>query len=165
MIILKKILIIYYSKTGHTRIIANNLHDYLKNNTVHIDIEEILEISPKSGLLGYLMDGKDAIFKKNSPIHPVKKNITDYDLIIIGTPVWAWTMSNPIRYFIKLYKNDFKKVAFFITMGGTYDKSIFLHMTELVEKNPIATFSVSNTEQNSFSAKFSLFKNKIIKSL
>ena len=47
-----------------------------------------------------------------------------YDLIIIGTPVWAWNFSPPIRSFIKNINLEGKKVALFSCSAGGTEKAL-----------------------------------------
>lgn len=131
-----KTLIVYYSKTGNTQLIAETLAKDL-----NADLEELTEIQPKKGILGWLIAGKDATLQKSAPINELKLNPKNYDLVIIGTPIWAWNVSPPVRSFLQKYKQNLKQVAFFATMGGSGDKRAFSHMTKLLDLTPIATTS------------------------
>lgn len=135
-----KVLIVYYSKTGNTKIIANELASLLKS-----DIEEIIETNPKTGLIGMFSEGKDAIFQKTDKdsIKDLQHKLTDYDVVIIGSPVWAWTLANAVRAFIEKYKQDFKQIAFFATFGGTGYNRALSHVEKLSGKSPIASISVT----------------------
>jgi flavodoxin len=55
---------------------------------------------------------------KKTKIAPTKRVPAEYDLIIVGTPVWAWSPSAAIRTY--LVKNDLsgKKVALFFTLDS-----------------------------------------------
>jgi flavodoxin len=127
-------LIVYYSRTGHTRTIARELADALS-----ADLEGIRETKSRTGMMGYLSAGKDATLKKAMPIEPTSINPSTYDLVIIGTPVWAFTMASGIRTWLTEHGKDLKKVAFFATMGGRGDERTFAHMQELCGQAPIAT--------------------------
>lgn len=133
-----KTLIVYYSKTGNTKAVAKELAQNL-----NADLEELTEIQSKAGIVGMLIAGKDAMFEKSTAINDLKLKLSDYDLVIIGTPIWMWTMSNPIRGFIEKYKTDLKKVAFFATMGSSGDKRTFSQMEKLSGLTPVATVAVT----------------------
>lgn len=115
----KKILIVYYSRTGATKKVAEILREKL-----NCDSEEIIDTKNRSGALGYIMSGRDAMKKKLTKLQPLKKNVADYDLVIIGTPTWVYTLSTPIRTFISENKEKIKSVAIFYTMGGEMQRKL-----------------------------------------
>jgi flavodoxin len=121
-----KSLIIYYSKTGNTKTVA----ELIKNQT-NSDIEEITEKKSRTGILGYLKSGYEAMRKKTSEINNLTKDLKDYDLIYIGSPVWGWNLVPAIRSFLNDYKIDSKKLALFCTMGGSGNKKLFSQIKSL----------------------------------
>ena len=132
-----KTLILYYSRTGTTKKVAEKLASILG-----ADIESVVDNVNRSGIRGYMISGRDAIKKTLIKINPISHNISDYDLVIIGTPVWAWTMSNPIRTLITEQKDNLKQVAFFCTQGGEGDQGAISNMIKLSEKEPLASLSL-----------------------
>lgn len=132
-----KTLILFYSRTGTTRKVAEKMATILG-----ADIEEVSDSINRSGIRGYLISGKEAVSKKIIKINPIIHNVSDYDLVIIGTPVWAWTMSSPIRSLITEQKENFKQVAFFCTQGGEGNQGALSDMIKLSNKEPIATLSL-----------------------
>lgn len=77
---------------------------------------------------------------------PIAKNPSDYDLIIIGTPVWAWNISSPIRAYIEGNKEKFAKLAVFCTMGGDGDVKAFNEIEKLCGKKAIARLTLKTKE-------------------
>lgn len=136
-----KRLVVFYSRSGVTKKIAQKISKRLK-----ADIEEIIDLKDRSGAIGYLKAGRDATLKKLTKIKSTKKSPKNYDIVIIGTPVWAWTISPAIRTYIETNKDDFKKVAFFCTMGGDGDKQSFQVMQKLCKKKPLKTCSLKTAE-------------------
>ena len=134
-----KTLVVYYSRTGTTKKVAQDISKILK-----CDKEEIQDIKSRKGVIGYLISGREAMTKKLAEIKETKKDPSKYDLVIIGTPVWAYNMSSPVRTYIT--KNKFKKIAFFCTMGGSGDKPTFKKMEELCNKKPKATLTLKTKE-------------------
>lgn len=108
-----KTLIVYYSRSGQTRLVAESLA-----KLSGADLEEINDPTDRAGAKGYLKSGKEAFLKKLPPIEPIKKDLKDYDLVLVGTPVWAFTISSPVRAFLEKYKNDLNSWALFCTQGG-----------------------------------------------
>jgi flavodoxin len=108
-----KTFIIFYSRTGTTGKVAKDMAKNLK-----CDIEEIKDFKSRAGVLGFMMSGKEAGLKQLPEIKKPAKNPKLYDVIIIGTPVWAFTMSSPVRTYIHNNKKYFKKIALFCTHEG-----------------------------------------------
>ncbi|MDK2849883.1 MAG: hypothetical protein PWR32_550, partial [Candidatus Woesearchaeota archaeon] len=77
-----KILVVCYSRTGKTRKIANKIAQSL-----NADFDEIIDQKPRRGFLGFLKAGYDATLGKTTEI-TFTRNPENYDLIILGTPVW-----------------------------------------------------------------------------
>ncbi len=70
------------------------------------------------------MSGYQSTMKKKPKLEPFDINPLDYDFIIIGTPVWAWNFSPPIRSFIGDYDLKGKKVALRSCSAGGTEKAL-----------------------------------------
>jgi len=136
-----KTLVVYYSRTGTTRKVAEELAKTLK-----ADQEEIIDTKDRSGPLGYLTAGRDAMKKSLTEISKTKKNPDAYDLVVVGTPVWGWTVCPAVRTYITNNKDNLKRVAFFCTMGGSGDVKTFAAMQEASGKKPVAVFSMKTKD-------------------
>ena len=148
-----KILIVFYSRTGTTKkavwAILNSLTSFIKSKKINVDIEEIIDTKDRSGAIGYLFAGKDATLKSLTRIKKSRYNSAKYDLIIIGTPVWAFTMSTPIRTYIlqnKAKLNPSAKAAFFCTQGGSGSERTFREMEKVCGKKPVALLELTKKE-------------------
>lgn len=111
----ERILIVYYSLTGNTQFIAETIQEAIK-----ADIEElkpIKELNPNSSMK-YVWGGMQATMKKKPKLNPVSKNPLDYDLVFLGTPVWAWTFSPPLRTYISKFDLSGKKLAIWTCSAG-----------------------------------------------
>lgn len=124
-----KSLILYYSRTGNTANVARVLHKNTKS-----DIEEIKDRTDRSGILGYLRSGKDALFGKEADVEGLKYEINDYNSIFIGGPVWVLRPATPISTMIKRLDLKNKNIILFVTCGGNHGKALDV-MTNLVVKN------------------------------
>lgn len=145
----KNILVIYYSRSGNTRKVAEEIAQSL-----HCDIEEIRSrASYPQNFWGYQRALLHASFKKKPEIQMVQSLLEDYDLVIIGSPVWGGALSAPIRSFFDRNKDELRNVVFFLTQGGEFGrKKVFTQMKELCLKTPLTTFAV--TERDVRSGKF-----------
>ena len=136
-----KTLIVYYSRTGITKKVAEYLREKL-----NCDIEEIIDTKDRSGAFGYIIGGKDAMQKNLTTIKPLTKNVADYEQIIIGTPVWAHTMATAVRTFITENKSNLKNIAVFCTMGSSGMEATLNDTEKLCEKVALAKFSISTKD-------------------
>ena len=139
----KKILVVYYTRTGVSKLVAETIKDKL-----NCDIEEIVELKNRMGALQYILAGKDALKGNTTEIKPMTKNPSDYDLVIIGGPVWASHTVPAIRTYIEKYKNDFKEVAFFATQGGSGGEKTLSDMETVSNKTPVSTLIISKKQMD-----------------
>src|SRR5512139_2784525 len=107
-----KTLVVYYSRTGNAKFVAETLAV-----TIGADVEEVVDLKKRSGSLGFLLGGKDATQGKETQIGETKHLPKDYDLVILGAPVWASSSTPAIRTYIKNNDITNKKVALFFTCG------------------------------------------------
>jgi flavodoxin len=153
-----KVLVTYYSRTGVTRLAAQELARRLG-----ADVEEIIDTKPRGGVIGWLVAGKDASLKRLTRIKPVSKDPAAYELVVIGTPVWAFTMAPAVRTYITDHRRSLKKVAFFCTMGGSGDARTLRHLAELAGTTPLATLALIDKDVRSgrHAAKLEAFVNQL----
>ncbi|MCX6761668.1 MAG: hypothetical protein NTY33_02385 [Candidatus Moranbacteria bacterium] len=153
-----KILIAYYSRTGTTKKIAESLAEKLG-----ADVEEIKDTVNRNGIKGYLLSGRDAMKKNLTKLEASKFSPKEYDLVIIGTPIWSWNLSVPIRTYLTDNNDQFSKVAFFCTMGGSGDEKAFAEMAEITNQKPLATLGLKTREvvKDNFLEKLEEFVEKL----
>lgn len=111
-----KTLVLYHSHEGNTAWAANQIAELL-----HADIEEIQpkEVTlKKTGFMRFLWGGQQVIMKETPEILPLEHDWNSYDTIFIGTPVWAFSFTPPIRTLAKEYPIRGKTIGFFCTHGG-----------------------------------------------
>ncbi len=112
-----KILIVYYSRSGHCRKVAEVLHEKLG-----CDLEEIKTKKNYQGAVGWILAGKEGSQKVSAEIMATEKNPKEYEMVIFGTPIWGWNISSPLRSYLEKNKNEFNKISAFCTMGGQFGK-------------------------------------------
>jgi flavodoxin len=108
-----KTLVVYYSRTGKTRFVAEKVASELK-----ADIEEVVDLKNRSGRFGFLKAGYDATRGNETKIAKTQKSPSNFELIVVGTPVWNSRPASAISTYLK--RTDFagKKVAIFCTNEG-----------------------------------------------
>jgi flavodoxin len=124
-----KVLIAYYSQSGNTRAVAEQIQSKFGGDLYEIalatpypaDEAETIEIVGRQREEGVLPE-----------LSGVVPNMADYDVVFIGTPIWFGTASLPVFAFVEAHSAEFtgKTVVPFYTCGrgdmGTYVKDISL---------------------------------------
>lgn len=153
-----KVLVVYYSRTGTTKKIAD-----LIASKLDADTEEILDVKSRKGALGYMRSGKEAMKRSIPDIQEPKIDPAGYDLVVLGTPIWSWNMSSPMRAYLDRFKADMPQLAFFCTMGGSGDDKAFREMEDICHTVPKATLTLTTKEvqQNRYEDKVEAFLDKI----
>jgi len=134
------VLVAYYSRTGNTRRVAEAIAKSLE-----AEIEEIRDRENRLGVIGFLRSGYEALRKRPAAIQPLKKNPEKYDVVVVGSPVWAGSLSSPVRAYLIMNGHRIKKAALFATYGVSEGR-IFRQMEELLPKKPIAKISIRESE-------------------
>jgi flavodoxin len=114
-----KSLVVYYTRTGNAKFVAETIAAKLGS-----DIEEIVDQKKRAGTLGWVSAGRDSTQEKETQITPTKLSPSNYDLIIIGTPIWAWRPTPAIRTYAKQNDLSGKKIALFFTMDNQPKEAI-----------------------------------------
>lgn len=154
---MKKILVVYYSRDGRNQKIAHDLQQKLD-----CDIEEIVDLKNRHGWLAWWIAGYDAAKERPTKIKTLTKNPADYDLVIIGSPIWVDNLPPAIHAFIDQYQNHIKKLAFYQCYGGSgADKSLAKMKAKL--GSPLAHFIVrkANLETDEYNRKLSGFIDEV----
>ena len=106
-------LIVFYSRTGTTRKVAGALADAL-----NAEIAEIQCNRYGPGPLRYLLAGYDSVRGNLRPIDMPQVRFSDFDLLLIGAPIWTSYPALPLRAFLTQATELPGRVALFLTYGG-----------------------------------------------
>ncbi|MCY6379672.1 flavodoxin family protein [Hoeflea prorocentri] len=136
-----KILVVYYSLSGHTRQVAEAVAEL-----TGADIEMLQDVKRRSGLFGYIRSAIEAVRERKPAIRPTEFDPSQYDLVVIGTPVWAGKICAPMRTYLVDTVSDFPPVAFLCCQGGNGAEKVFRQMSELCFRKPVATLVVNDRE-------------------
>ena len=148
-----QILVVYYSRTGNTRFVAEKIAEHLK-----ADLCEVVDKKNRKGRLAFVTGGYESIRKKLTKIE-VSKSSDNYDLIVIGSPVWANGITPAIRTFIQ--QNDFsnKQIAVFVTLKGDNPEKALENMQQaLLPRIPIEELGLTNDVKNREEAEKQIMK-------
>jgi len=128
-----KTLVVYYSYEGSTRTIAQTIATTLEADV--LECRPLKDISSK-GFMKYVWGGRQVIFKKRPQLRPFEKNPADYDMVIIGTPVWAFDYAPAVRSFLSQMNLQRKKIGVFCCHEGTKGKTLE-NLKEMLSNNTI----------------------------
>lgn len=143
------ILCVYYSRTGNTEKLMQEIAADLNGELLKLD-----DGVDRSGLRGWLRSGLQAMSRRLPAVKPPETELplSIYDLVIIGTPVWAGRCSSPVRSFLVEYGNELRRVAYVIT------RSSDVHYEEIFEQIdlyvPIPRLSAVSIRPNTVGAAF-----------
>src|SRR5512134_1660775 len=115
-----RILLVYYSRTGYTRTVAGELVAALD-----ADVDQLDDARDRCGILGYLRCLREALKKRTIQLLPPAYDPANYDVVVLGTPVWAGNISSPLRSYVAAHKGRLEQVAFFCTQRGSGAEKVF----------------------------------------
>lgn len=138
---MSRILVVYYSRTGNTRMLAHDLVAALKT-----DVDQLDDRRDRCGVFGYLRCAHEALNKRTVQILPPAYDPSNYDVVVLGTPVWAGNISSPLRSYVGAHKAQLRHVAFFCTQGGSGAEKVFRDLEELCGQPPLDTLAVNGRE-------------------
>lgn len=142
-----KKLVVYYSYTGHTKMIAESIQKKLG-----CDILEIKPVTPYSTDYQKVVDEEqnNESAKKTPEIQKIDKDLSQYDEIIVGSPVWWYTIVPVVRTFLKENDLSGKTIKPFATnagwLGRTFKEIESLCPNSKVEKGMNIVFTEDYAE-------------------
>jgi flavodoxin len=136
-----KILTVYYSRSGFTRIVAETVE-----KMTGCALEEILEVKRRSGLIGYLGAGLDALLDRKAELASAKENPAGYDIVVIGCPVWASRAPPAVRAYVRAHAGEMKKVALFCTMGGNGGQTVISELASLCGRATVSSMVLTDAQ-------------------
>ncbi len=109
-----KLCIIYHSETGNTRHVAQHLESACGGHLV-----EVYDRASYSVLTRFLLRCKKARGEELTSIEPAAIDVSEYDLLAFGSPVWAFKPTPVIHAAIAALKGcEGKRAVAFFTHGG-----------------------------------------------
>jgi flavodoxin len=145
-----KPLVVYYSLTGKTKLVAQVIAEALNATLV-----EITETRPrKLGPLVYLIGGFAATINRGSKINSIDVDFKQHETIFIGSPIWNSRPAPAINSFIYQTNFEGRSIIPFFTMSGDNSKKALTNITAKIEKSQgkvagsfaITSYKVSDEE-------------------
>ncbi|MCD6303039.1 MAG: NAD(P)H-dependent oxidoreductase [Anaerolineae bacterium] len=113
-------LVIFTSLDGNTKAVAQAIAE-----AVGADLAEVQLVKPlPTGFMRYVVGGFNAILKRKLAIQPVDVDPSAYDLLFVGTPVWAGNYAPALRTFLQEHPVSGKLAALFATCKDSAGHSL-----------------------------------------
>ena len=129
-----KALVVYYSLEGNTALIADTIRETLMIPAMRI--QPVKELS-STGFRKYVWGGSQVIMGFKPKLEPIAVDFQEFDVIFLGSPIWAGTFAPPIKTLLEEGYFTNKKVYYFYTHEGDHSalqgvpKRAFLNTTDL----------------------------------
>ena len=109
-------LIVFFSWGGNTRGVAEQVHDLIGGDMVEVETvvpypdtyEEVTKIAPVELANDFRPELKTKV-----------DNMEEYDILIVGTPIWGSHLAPAMKSFLASYDLSGKTIAPFCTHGGS----------------------------------------------
>lgn len=110
---MKKIFI-YYSYSGN----GDSIAELFKNSGY--EIRKVIRKKPlsKRFLIAMLKGGFEALSKKKAKLIDFDNDVSNYDEVVIGSPIWNGRISSPINTVLSSTNLKGKKLSFVLYAGG-----------------------------------------------
>ena len=127
-------LVVYYSQGNATKRVAEDLAQIFS-----ADIEKIVEKKQRgTGFLQFMTTGYQSTFRMASPIQTPLYEPSSYGRVIVLTPIWSWSLSPPVRAWLRRMKGKLPKSAFITISGDTKPDKVIAMMTKESSTSPVA---------------------------
>lgn len=161
-----RVLVAYYSRSGMTRKACAAIGAAIDATEHEAVVEELVDTAERDGVMGWLGAGRDATFKRSAQIEPVEADVSAFDLVVVGTPVWAFTCTPAVRAFCEQFADELDRVAFVATMGGRGDAGAHRAMEDAcgvapVERLTLIDSAIRAEDPNEYSAKIDGFVQEL----
>jgi len=146
---LMRSLIVYYSYSGNTKKVAEQLCEQLRQKG-QVDIIELKAQDESESFFGQC---RRAFRHTRAKIAPVNCNPGDYDLICFGSPVWAFAPAPAMNTYLGQAQNiQDKKIVLFTTYGsGTGNNRCLNYMRRILTEKGAKNFKRFSIQQSKVS--------------
>ena len=127
-----QVLVVYFSQGEAARRVAEDLVLLLD-----ADIERIIEKKTRKGFFGFMGAGMDSSFRRATPIENPVLSPSDYDIVFVCTPVWAWSLAPPVRTWLRRLNGGVPEVVYVTVSGDTEPEKIVRMMEKASGKTPL----------------------------
>lgn len=137
--------IIYYSYSGNTKKVAEALAEHIKQKGE----AEVIELKAQDESASFFGQAARALWRKRAEIVPENFDLSKYDLVCLGTPVWAFGPAPAMNtYLDKCFGLENKEIILFTTYGsGTGNNRCLNYMQDMLSKKGAGSFKRFSIQQ------------------
>ncbi len=129
--------VIFYSHTGTTRALAEALVEHLAAAGAVTRIE----LQPTDESRNFFAQGRRAFKRIRAQLAPVEIDLSAYDCVCLGTPVWAFGPAPAMNAYLDRCRGlTGKEVVLFCTSGGTGAARTFKYMRNQLTAQSVRMF-------------------------
>jgi flavodoxin len=128
----EKALLVYYSRSGKSEILAKNLREKTGWDTDKIEYADKKRISFIGGIL-------EARRKATAKIKGDAHNPAEYRRVIIISPVWAGLLATPVRTYLVNHKPDINSYSIIAVCGGRGFEGTVKEAVTILGKEPVVS--------------------------
>lgn len=121
-----KTLLVYYSFTGNNEIIAQELQERLA-----CDLAKIVPVRKRTKFSIFI----DLAFDRTPAIRDLGIPLSNYELLVFMSPIWAGKIASPLRAFLRVQRRNIHRYAFLSVCGGgqsSQKERVRNELTELI---------------------------------
>jgi menaquinone-dependent protoporphyrinogen IX oxidase len=134
-------LVVYYSFTGNTRVVAERAARELDADTAEVRAPRY-----ESGGFRFLRAAFDSWRGRLPAIEVNGGRLEEYDVVLLMAPVWAGHAATPMRAYLAQNRGKLKRAAFLLTCAGSCPPRAFQEMSSLAGLEPEATCTLLDRE-------------------
>lgn len=138
----KRVMVVFYSESGHTRLIADELAAALGASVERIGAPDL-----PGGGWGFFWRTWQSILGGSARIAEPSLNPEDYDVVLVGSPVWAGRIASPVRAYLRRFAGKVKTAAGFVSCSKTGAESALAELDKLVAGRAVAHLSVCDEDR------------------
>lgn len=139
-----KVCIVYYSATGNTKRVAE-----AAARATGADLVEVKDRAEYSKVMMYLKGAPKARRGEKAEIEPAAIDVAAYDVVAVGTPVWAFRPTPAANAIVAALENcEGKKAVVFATSRGVPGETLPALSRQIEERGMTVagTFHISDRE-------------------
>ncbi len=135
--------VVFYSLSGNTAMVAGELAAGMDADLIEIKPEKAY---PDKGFRKFLYGGKSAVMAETPGLMPYSFHPENYDLVVLGFPVWAGNVAPPIRSFVAENRDALKgkRIAAFACQSGNGGEKAFGKLLECLGRENFEATMILN---------------------
>jgi len=159
---MKRVLVVVYSCTGNSRLVAQRLADDMA-----WPVAEIRELHARAGASGMLRCVLDSLLARRPPIEYDGPPVGEFALVVLVAPIWMSRLAGPMRSFVAERERSLPAVAVVNTMNSGGAVNAVAEIAHLLHRPPVEAiaFTASEIEQERMDVRLREFGNALAASV